>query len=112
AAAQTPRQRAALSATERPVEEVAHFLGGVEPRKPAKRETKSEELAEFEHEWTSDEEVEQKFSPVTIVNASEPKRLELKVEVPVEDMARIGQAEEMPSGPAAQGPRRTRILGA
>jgi len=99
AIAQKPMQRIGLSATQRPLEEIAHFLAGVEPRKAAKRERKSDELAEFEHEWTSDEEAGQRFRPVTIVNASEPKRLDLKVEVPVEDMARLTQANE--SGEAA-----------
>ncbi|HEX5234202.1 MAG TPA: DEAD/DEAH box helicase [Silvibacterium sp.] len=110
--AQRPIQRIGLSATQRPLEEVAHFLGGVEPRKPAKREKKVDDVAEFEREWTSDEEAEQVFRPVTIINASEPKRLELKVEVPVEDMARIGQIEELPSGAASQGPKRTSIWSA
>src|SRR6202012_5090612 len=42
-------------------------------------------------------------------DASEPKRLDLRIEVPVEDMARIGQKEELPSGAASQGPKRTSI---
>ena len=53
-----------------------------------------------------------RFRPVTIVNASEPKRLELRIEVPVEDMARLGQLEEEPSGAASQGPKRTSIWSA
>ncbi len=53
-----------------------------------------------------------RFRPVTIVNASEPKRLELRIEVPVEDMARLGQLEEVPSGAASQGPKRTSIWSA
>jgi ATP-dependent helicase Lhr and Lhr-like helicase len=109
-------QRIGLSATQRPLEEVAHFLAGVEPSKlRAARSAPSgadEALATLEHEWTSDDEVAQRFRPVTIVNASEPKRLELKVEVPVEDMARIGQVEELPSGAASQGPKRTSIWSA
>jgi ATP-dependent helicase Lhr and Lhr-like helicase len=112
AIAQKQIQRIGLSATQRPLEEVAHFLAGAEPRKSAKRETRSAGLAQFEHEWTSDDEAQQKFRPVTIVNASEPKRLELKVEVPVEDMARMGQVEELPGGSAAQGPKRTSIWSA
>ena len=116
AIARKPIQRIGLSATQRPLEEVAHFLGGLdrgpERYKQAKREPKSEELAEFEREWTTDEEAEQKFRPVSIINASEPKRLDLKVEVPVEDMARIGQIEELPSGAASQGPKRTSIWSA
>ena len=41
---------------------------------------------------------------MTIVDTSEKKKLDLRIEVPVEDMAQIGQIEEIPSGPAAQGP--------
>jgi ATP-dependent Lhr-like helicase len=104
-------QRIGLSATQRPLEEVAHFLAGVEPSRLPKSNAK-DTLAEPEHEWTSDEETAQKFRPVTIINASEPKRLELRVEVPVEDMARLGQVEELPSGAASQGPKRTSIWSA
>src|SRR6266404_2506822 len=49
------------------------------------------------------------YRPVTIVNASEPKRLDLRVEVPVEDMARLAELDELPSGPASQGPVRRSI---
>ena len=58
---------------------------------------------------TREEQVRSAYRPVTVVNASEPKRLELKVEVPVEDMARLGEMEEQPSGAASQGPKRTSI---
>jgi ATP-dependent Lhr-like helicase len=109
-------QRIGLSATQRPLEEVAHFLAGVEPSKPRTARSgqsgPDETLATAEHEWTTDDEAAQRFRPVTIVNASEPKRLELKVEVPVEDMARIGQVEELPSGAASQSPKRTSIWSA
>ncbi len=50
-----------------------------------------------------------RYRPVTIVNAGARKRLEIRVEVPVEDMARLGEIEELPSGPASQGPKRTSI---
>lgn len=79
-------QRIGLSATQRPLEEVAHFLAGVEAA--SSHDDRDEEL---EQEWTSNEESVQRFRPVTIVNASEPKRLELRVEVAVEDMARLSQ---------------------
>ena len=46
---------------------------------------------------------------MTVVNAGARKLLELKVEVPVEDMAKLGVIEELPSGPASQGPKRTSI---
>jgi ATP-dependent Lhr-like helicase len=85
-------QRIGLSATQRPLEEVAHFLGG------AAGEAGVEE-----------EDAPPQYRPVTIVDASEPKRLDLRIEVPVEDMARMGQKEELPSGAASQGPKRTSI---
>lgn len=107
--AEKPIQRIGLSATQRPLEEVAHFLGGVERRKLPKNKGKRSELAEFEREWTSDHEAALRFRPVTIVNASEPKRLDLKVEVPVEDMARIARIEKLPGGSEA---RRTSIWSA
>jgi ATP-dependent helicase Lhr and Lhr-like helicase len=53
-----------------------------------------------------------RYRPVTIVNASAPKQLKLRIEVPVEDMARLGQQEEIPSGPASQGPKRVSIWNA
>jgi len=53
-----------------------------------------------------------RYRPVTIVNASAPKQLKLRIEVPVEDMARLGEQEEIPSGPASQMPRRVSIWNA
>ena len=49
------------------------------------------------------------FRQVTIVDTSQKKKLELTIEVPVEDMARIGEVEDIPSGPASQGPVRSSI---
>jgi ATP-dependent Lhr-like helicase len=91
-------QRIGLSATQRPLEEVAHFLGGAS----AGAETTIE----------LNEQAVIPYRPVTIVDASEPKKLDLRIEVPVEDMARMGQREELPSGPASQGPKRTSIWAA
>ena len=104
-------QRIGLSATQRPLEEVAHFLAGVEPSQSRKSDSK-DTLADIEHEWTSDQETIEKFRPVTIINASEPKRLELRVEVPIEDMARLGQVEAPSSSEASQAPKRTSIWSA
>jgi len=53
-----------------------------------------------------------RYRPVTIVNASAPKQLKLRIEVPVEDMAHLGEMEEIPSGPASQMPRRVSIWNA
>jgi ATP-dependent Lhr-like helicase len=49
---------------------------------------------------------------VTIVNASARKQLKLSVEVPVEDMTRLGEQEYLPSGPASQTPKRVSIWNA
>ncbi len=165
-------QRIGLSATQRPLEEVARFLGGAEGRvqgtgnreqrtailAPAEAltiaaDTIVSNLAEGDPENAADfsplnlAAIEEGFSPgltldasdkkpvpcslfpvpseqlpvplaeaqgiryrpVTIVNAGARKRLELTVEVPVEDMARLGEIQDTPSGPASQGPKRTSI---
>ncbi len=122
-----PLQRIGLSATQRPLEEVAHFLAGAEPRAPEKPLVGEDLRAESEREWTSEPEAvadnlqpstlpvmetAARYRPVTIINAAEPKRLELRIEVPVEDMAKLGEVQELPSGAASQGPKRTSIWNA
>ncbi|HSD49665.1 MAG TPA: DEAD/DEAH box helicase, partial [Actinomycetota bacterium] len=83
AIATTTPQRIGLSATQRPLEETARFLGGFEQEGPR---------------------------PVTIVDAGHRKPMEVEVVVPVEDMAEIGQpTDRIRSGPAAAGPERTSI---
>ena len=37
-----------------------------------------------------------RFRPVTIVNAGARKVLDLRVEVPVEDMAKLGEIQDIP----------------
>jgi len=109
----TSLQRIGLSATQRPLDEVARFLGGTDhtpksaPRsnKPRPRATESS----LHDEFASGTSEAHTYRPITIVETSEKKRLELQIEVPVEDMARIGQAEEIPSGPAGQGAVRQSI---
>jgi ATP-dependent Lhr-like helicase len=130
-------QRIGLSATQRPLEEVAHFLAGVDAAPVAVAvETAAQELEASERAWTIDTadvdppavdattvpaagEIHAnvdsgviRYRPVTIVNANERKLLELKIEVPVEDMARLGEIEDLPSGAASQGPKRTSIWSA
>jgi ATP-dependent Lhr-like helicase len=111
-------QRIGLSATQRPLEEVARFLGGADGLGTQSRELgieATEIVEELVAELPDDEEktVEiadgVRYRPVTVVNAGARKLLELKVEVPVEDMARLGEVEEQPSGPTSQGPKRTSI---
>ncbi|HEV2645661.1 MAG TPA: crosslink repair DNA glycosylase YcaQ family protein [Acidobacteriaceae bacterium] len=129
-------QRIGLSATQRPLEEVARFLGGAE----------TTVLAGAEHPQQSnvnpkisavgdvtilkspiDNELQMHgeavgttahdsliastatYRQVAVVNAGSRKLLELRVEVPVEDMARLGEIDQQASGPAAQEPKRTSI---
>jgi len=168
-------QRIGLSATQRPLEEVARFLGGVascggadaavaamKPDSvaalsgdtdeshstvghpavlyqgmtsvvPKTRENEDWALApahavsdsslnrkelspvqDVQSAWSSDAAGAEPlcYRPVTIVNASAPKRLKLRIEVPVEDMARLGEQEYLPSGPASQAPKRVSIWNA
>ena len=72
-------QRIGLSATVRPVDETARFLGGYDDRGAPR--------------------------PVTVVDAGHRKALDLTVAVPVDDMAKLGRPVEIPDGPAA-GPER------
>jgi ATP-dependent Lhr-like helicase len=113
-----PLQRIALSATQRPLEEVARFLGGAEQRaagratKKAKKATTAVALEEVETELRDefgDDARPPAFRPVTVVNASEKKALELRIEVPIEDMARLAAPAQIPSGPAAQGATRASV---
>ena len=110
----SPLQRIGLSATQRPLEEVARFLGGAEPRRtsrttraPKKRRdaVPLEEVESELHDEFGDERTPATFRPVTIVDASEKKQIQLRIEVPVEDMARIAPPVEIPSGPAGQASR-------
>ena len=74
-AGQPSPQRIGLSATQRPLDEIARFLGGREKDESGKQ---------------------YRQRPVTIVDAGVKKVLELEVTVPVEDMASLGQ-RPMPS---------------
>jgi ATP-dependent Lhr-like helicase len=159
-----PLQRIGLSATQRPLEEVARFLGGADVSRLADRKNANDELAGSQTkpksvvkndcatsghrvflgdgeqanahntvegdrplatavvgEMREGEEVMEEFAsstaapvyrPVTIVDAGEAKLLDLRVEVPVEDMSRLDKIQEIPSGAASQGPVRTSIWSA
>jgi ATP-dependent helicase Lhr and Lhr-like helicase len=128
-----PLQRIGLSATQRPLEEVARFLGGAEgqlqiagSQSHVKSKNVTGSVADVLPERRAEVDVAGavvkaardedaagsggvRYRPVTIVNAGARKALELRVEVPVEDMARLGEIEEQPSGPASQGPKRSSI---
>ncbi|MEQ8716616.1 MAG: DEAD/DEAH box helicase [Acidimicrobiales bacterium] len=79
-----PPQRIGLSATQRPLSEIARFLGGRDD--------------------------DGRWRPVTIVDEGSAKQLEVEIVVPIEDMASLGTfVEEPTSGPAAAGPVRRSI---
>jgi ATP-dependent helicase Lhr and Lhr-like helicase len=110
-----PLQRIGLSATQRPLEEVARFLGGVEVEGAASQQataSTSDGSGDSAGDVGSEAEGPLHYRPVTIVNAAARKQLKLHIEVPVEDMARLGEMEEIPSGPASQTPRRVSIWNA
>jgi ATP-dependent Lhr-like helicase len=106
-------QRIGLSATQRPLEEVARFLGGAE-RFQGHASSCSDPVQASGTE-TPDLEASVEaitYRPVTIVDAGERKHLELHIEVPVEDMSRLDDTQAAPSGPAPQGPVRPSIWSA
>ncbi|HEY8339335.1 MAG TPA: DEAD/DEAH box helicase, partial [Egibacteraceae bacterium] len=75
-----PLQRVGLSATQRPLEEVARFLGG----------------------GTVDADGVWQPRPIEVVDVGSRKDLDIEIVVPVEDMSRLGEVVQEPaSGPAA-----------
>jgi Lhr-like helicase len=68
-----PPQRIGLSATQRPLETIAAFLGGIGPGRA-----------------------------VAIVDAGSRKRLDLSVVVPVEDLSRLGEPVSLDEQPAEE----------
>lgn len=77
-----PFQRIGLSATQRPLDEIARFLGGFDD--------------------------EQRPRPVTVIDAGVRKPMELEVVVPIEDLSALGELVEQPeAGPAAPAVRRS-----
>ncbi len=174
-----PPQRIGLSATQRPLDEVARFLGGAEQSSVVSRRSSvvsrqssvgsrqssvgsrqssvkgrpssvgnrqssvkgrpssvSRRKSDRSDEAVAEQEVTAEFAaprdafayrPITIVDAGERKRLDLRVEVPVEDMARLTTADpstgsgspralsrgdDIPSGPAVLGDIRPSIWSA
>lgn len=85
-----PPQRIGLSATQRPLSEIALFLGGHQPANAVGSGTEPR--------------------PVVVVEAHMTKTLDLEVVVPVEDMSALGELDEGPAdGAAAGGPQRRSI---
>src|SRR3954447_15350861 len=127
----TPPQRIGLSATQRPLDEVARFLGGTEQSHVPSRKSVASRMAQVGHKsqvshkshgaQDADTEIENEFAvhkgavryrPVTIVDAGQKKALKLTIEVPVEDMAKLTTADDIPSGPASVGDSRPSIWAA
>ncbi len=101
-------QRIGLSATQRPLEEVARFLGGVDARDGATPERREraripDDAAREIHDEFEEDGAAIRHRPVTIVDAGSRKALELRIEVPVEDMARLRDDDmRRPKGPKDQ----------
>lgn len=97
-----PVQRIGLSATQRPLDEVARFLGGATRTEdtPLPVDSASEE---------PDSSRAVRWAAVTVVDTGERKKLSLSVRVPVEDMTDVGATVDIPSGSAAQNVVRTSI---
>jgi ATP-dependent Lhr-like helicase len=125
-----PLQRIGLSATQRPLDEVARFLGGTtsaRARGPERAhgngrgssdhgQTRSDLTsapdAAIHDEFEAGAPVPPEYRPVTIVDTSEKKRLELTIEVAVEDMAKISQTGEPSSAVSPESSPRTSIWSA
>src|SRR5258706_9250616 len=101
---QKPPQRIGLSATQRPLDEVARFLGGADSvgrpfqgrrsagLKGPRYESDSAE-SEIDHEFESHKSAV-RYRPVTIVDAGQKKALSLSIQVPVENMANLTTADD------------------
>ncbi len=74
-----PPQRIGLSATQRPLEEIARFLGGTE--------------ATVDPDNKNGLAGSRQLRPVTIIDTGISKELDVEVIIPVEDMARLGERE-------------------
>lgn len=93
-------QRIGLSATQRPLQEVARFLAGVSEL----AELRGLENSPQRGEAMEGPETPVRYRPVTVLDASAPKRLELSVRVPVEAMSKPGEAgSKDASGAPVQG---------
>ncbi len=124
-----PIQRIGLSATQRPLDEVARFLGGalqstVDSRQPSsttgrrplgRKSSSPGSSAEVPRELETEFSVRRgavHYRPVTVIDAGQKKVLELTIDLPVEDMAKLTTADDIPSGPASVGDDRPSIWSA
>ena len=104
-----PLQRIGLSATQRNLDEIARFLGGTAATAttaPATRQGTTARAVDPAQSLHAEFALNAAATPraVTIVDAREPKRLAITVDVPIADLAKMGQPIEQPSGPVAKAP--------
>ena len=103
-------QRIGLSATQRNMDEVGRYLAGATRTTGATGATRATAATgahdgeQSIHDEFGAARSRVEYRPVTPIDAREPKRLSITVEVPIADMAKVGTPVEQPSGPAAQGP--------
>src|SRR5947207_922015 len=97
--ADAPPQRIGLSATQNPLEEVARFLGG---RHPERSEGPGGVGGAPPIPAGPSLTLGMTWRAVSIVDTAEKKQLKLRVEVPVEEMAKLSERDEIPTGPAHQ----------
>jgi ATP-dependent Lhr-like helicase len=123
-----PIQRIGLSATQRPLDEVARFLGGAlqstvdsrQPssatgRQPGRKSSSRGSSVEVPRELETEFSVRRgavHYRPVTVIDAGQKKALKLTIDLPVEDMAKLTTADDIPSGPASVGDDRPSIWSA
>lgn len=93
-----PAQRIGLSATQRPLNEVARLLGGFDVPPPATNNGKplSGRAKKGKAEATAPT---PQPRPVEIVEVGRRRPLELTIEVPVDDMAQLAQSQQQDTGP-------------
>ncbi|MDQ6838283.1 MAG: DEAD/DEAH box helicase, partial [Actinomycetota bacterium] len=84
-----PFQRIGLSATQRPLDELARFLGGGIPNRPTVADAHAGAVPATPPMAVTPR-------PVTIVDAGVRKTLELSIVVPVEDMGEVGRPASTP----------------
>ncbi len=102
-------QRIGLSATQRPLDEVARFLGGAHSAPPAPVPAALPPLVEgaveapvLQREFSGAGEASA-WRAVTLLDAGSKKALVLRIEVPVEDMGQLGPPD-VQGGPGSQRP--------
>ncbi len=93
-----PPQRIGLSATQRPLDEIARFLGGYH------QVGSTDAGAPPTDEPGAGDPARLVPRPVTIVDAGVRKPLEIEVVVPVDDMGALGELVDAPDGDAAAAP--------